>query len=144
MKAINEKAPVVCSKSILIDADLKKVWEVLTNIDKWALWQSDITEPKLLGELKVDSTFVWKTGGVKIHSKLHTVESQKQFGWTGKTFGLYAIHNWSLSEKNDQVLVEVSESMEGLFALIFKKSFNRNLETGMLKWLELLKLECEK
>lgn len=75
MKNINEKAPVKCSKSILIDSDLNKVWEVLTTIDKWAQWQHDIHEPKLSGELKADATFVWKTGGVKIHSKLHTVEN---------------------------------------------------------------------
>lgn len=144
MKNINEKAPVQCSKSISIDADLGKVWDVLTTIEKWSHWQSDISEVKLIGELKAESKFVWKSGGVKIQSTLHTVNPANQFGWTGKTFGMFAIHNWTLTEKNGKVKVEVSESMEGLLARLFKKSFNKNLETGMQKWLDLLKRECEK
>jgi hypothetical protein len=58
--------------------------------------------------------------------------------------GIFAIHNWHLKQQNNGTEVLVEESMEGLLARIFKKSFNQNLERGMLKWLELLKLECEK
>ena len=94
MKSINNKAPVKCSKTILINASPEKVWSVLTNIDQWATWQTDITKPKLNGELKLNTTFDWKTGGVKIHSTLLTVEPFNHFGWTGKTFGMVAIHNW--------------------------------------------------
>ncbi len=37
-----------------------------------------------------------------------------------------------------------SESMEGFFAKLLKSSFNKNLEQGMQRWLDLLKNECEK
>jgi len=57
---------------------------------------------------------------------------------------MFAIHNWTLTETNGQTLVSVDESMEGFFAKLFKKSFNKNLEKGMLNWLALLKKECEK
>ena len=113
-------------------------------LGKMAKWQTEIVNPKLNGELKPTTTFDWKTGGAKIHSKLHTVEPFKYFGWTGKTFGMLAIHNWTLTETNDQILVSVDESMEGFFAKIFKNSFNKNLESGMQNWLILLKQECEK
>ena len=144
MKSINTTAPVKCSKKITINTDSKKVWKVLTNIDKWSTWQTDISKSKLNGELKSGTTFDWKTNGLKIHSTLHTVEPISQFGWTGKTFGMFAIHNWTLTEKNNKTTVEVNESMEGLLAWLFKKSFNKNLENGMQRWLELLKRECEK
>jgi len=144
MKSINTTAPVKCSKKITINTDSKKVWKVLTNIDKWSTWQTDISMSKLNGELKSGTKFDWKTNGFKIHSTLHTVEPISQFGWTGKTFGMFAIHNWTLTEKNNKTTVEVNESMEGLLAWLFKKSFNRNLENGMQRWLELLKRECEK
>jgi uncharacterized protein YndB with AHSA1/START domain len=143
MKAINNNAPVKCSKSITIQASSEKVWSIITNINDWARWQSDITNPNLKGDLKPGSTFDWKTGGASIHSTLHTVEPSKNFGWTGKTFGMYAIHNWQLSESNGQTIVTVDESMEGFLAGLLKKSFNKNLEKGMQKWLELLKSECE-
>jgi hypothetical protein len=144
MKNIYTNAPVVCSKSITINAHAHQVWQVLTNINGWSTWQTDIQYAHLNGELKPDSTFDWKTGGAKIHSTLHTVEAFKSFGWTGKTMGLFAIHNWTLVESNGITTVHVDESMEGLLAKLFKKAFNKNLEKGMMRWLELLKINCEK
>ena len=144
MKNINNNAPVKCSKSITIDASSAKVWNVMTNINNWSSWQTDISKPALNGELKPGSTFDWKTGGARIHSTLHTVEPFQNFGWTGKSLGMLAIHNWTLNEIKDQTQVSVDESMEGFFAKLFKKSFNRNLENGMQNWLNLLKKECEK
>lgn len=74
---------------------------------------------------------------------MHTVEAYKFLGWTGTSFGMYAVHNWTLTEKEDNTLVEVEESMEGWLARIFKKMMNKNLEKGMQTWLELLKRKCE-
>jgi len=144
MKRINNNAPVKCNKTITISASREKVWAIMTNINNWSNWQTDISKPKLNGELKPSSTFDWKTGGAKIHSTLHTVDPLKNFGWTGKTFGMFAIHNWTITEKDGSTLVSVEESMEGLFAKLLKKSFNKSLENGMQNWLDLLKLECEK
>ncbi|MBD3630038.1 SRPBCC family protein [Cyclobacterium sp.] len=144
MKSINKNAPVKCSKTITINASSKKVWEIITNIDNWATWQTDISKPKMNGELKPKTTFDWKTVGANIHSTLHTVEPFKNFGWTGKTLGVLAIHNWTLTETNGRTKVSVDESMEGFFAKLLKKSFNKNLEKGMQTWLELLKEVCEK
>lgn len=143
MTSINKNAPVTCSKTILIDANSQKVWSVLTQIDNWATWQTDISKPKLNGELKTGTTFDWKTGGAKIHSTLHTVEPFKNFGWTGKALGAYAIHNWNLTETNGQTEVHVEESMEGFLVGMFKKAFNKNLENQMQNWLDLLKQTCE-
>lgn len=138
---INNKAPVWSTKKIAINAPLKNVWHTLSKIDLWSSW---IGYAKLNSELEAGSTFVWKTGGAKIKSKLHTVIPFKQLGWTGRTFGIYAVHNWSLQEKNGKTTVYVEESMEGLLPNLLRKSFNKNLKNGMSKWLELLKDECEK
>lgn len=144
MRNINQNAPATSRKSITINADSKKVWAVLTDIDKWSFWNTDISNPKLNGTLKPETTFDWKTGGVKIHSILHTVEQFKNFGWTGKAIGTFAIHNWTLAETNGQTTIFVEESMQGFLVKLFKKSFNKTLENGMQKWLDLLKQECEK
>lgn len=141
---INESAPVKCSRSIMIDADLGKVWSVLTDINSWDQWQADITGPKLIGEPTPGASFKWKTGGVGIQSTLHTVEPNVAFGWTGRTFGMYAIHNWRLVNEGGRTRVIVVESMEGFLSSVFRKTFNKNLEAGMTRWLELLKMECEK
>jgi uncharacterized protein YndB with AHSA1/START domain len=144
MKSINNNAPVMCSKTITIAASSEKVWTVLTNINNWDNWQTDISKPKLNGELKPNSTFDWKSGGAKIHSTLHTVEPFQKIGWTGKTFGMFAIHNWIITEKDGNIEVSVEESLEGFFAKLLKNSFNKSLANGMQNWLDLLKKECEK
>ena len=144
MKGINNNAPIKCSKSIVIAAPSTKVWAVLTNINNWANWQTEISKPKLNGELQPNTTFDWKTGGVKIHSTLHTVEPFSQFGWTGKTFGMLVIHNWKLTDVKGETSVLVDESLEGFLASLFKKLFINKLEKSMQVWLNLLKKECEK
>lgn len=144
MRSINHNAPATSSKTITINADSKKVWAVLTDINQWSSWNTDISAPKLQGMLKPEATFVWKSGGAKINSTLHTVHPNKSFGWTGKAFGAFAIHNWTLAEANGQTTVFVEESMEGFLVNLFKKSFTKNLENGMQKWLDFLKQECEK
>jgi uncharacterized protein YndB with AHSA1/START domain len=144
MKSINANAPVKCTRSITINASQAKVWSVLTNVDKWANWQTDISSATLSGAIAPDSRFVWKTGGATIHSILHTVQPDTFFGWTGRIFGMYAIHNWSLSEKDGKTIVHVEESMEGFLASLFSGYFNKSLEKGMEIWLGLLKAEAEK
>ena len=144
MKPINESAPVKCTKSVFIDASPERVWRVLTDIDRWSKWQTDISFSKQNGGLQAGETFTWKTGGVKISSVIHTAELNSQFGWTGKTIGVSAIHNWILEPHEAGTNVTVAESLEGWLASLLKGVFNKNLEKGMSRWLNLLKTECEK
>lgn len=143
MKSTNYNAPVFNTKTILINAKPEKIWAILTNIDEWNKWLTTVSKSKLNGALQPNTTFDWKTGGMKIHSTLHTVQEYSSFGWTGKVYGIYAIHNWAFKEVNGSTEVSVSESMEGFLATLFKKSFNKTLEKDMTKSLELLKLTCE-
>jgi uncharacterized protein YndB with AHSA1/START domain len=140
---INPQAPVKCSKTVVINANVMKVWLILSNIDRWNSWQTDISKAKLSGPLQPGSTFTWEAGGFGITSVLHTVEPNKSIGWTGKSYGIKAVHNWTLQESNGKTIVRVEESMEGFLARLFKKSFNKDLEKGMLHWLELLKQKSE-
>jgi len=144
MQSINNNAPVKCSKTITINSNNEKVWEILTAIDNWANWQTDIKNSKLNGELKPTTTFKWKSGGANILSTLQTVEQNKKLGWTGKSLGILAIHTWTFTEQNGKTILTVDESMEGFLAGLLKKTLNKKLEIGMQKWLDLLKQECEK
>jgi hypothetical protein len=141
---INSSAPAKCSKSIAIHGSSQQIWSVMTDINKWPQWQKDIRKARIKGELSADTKFDWKTGGITIHSKLHTVAPFMHFGWTGKSLGIYAIHNWSLRESGSNTIVNVEESMEGILVKLFRKTFNMKLEKGMLAWLEYLKKECER
>lgn len=143
-KSINSKALVQCSKSIIINAPVRKVWDTLTNINSWADWNPEIAYARTNDLLTEGATFDWKTGGSKIRSVLHTVVPYQYFGWTGKALGASAIHNWTLKGTGDKTTVTVEESMDGLIVALFSKAVNKSLEKGMQQWLDLLKVASEK
>lgn len=144
MIPINDKAPVRASKSILIEASPERVWSVLSNIDKWIEWNSEVQYSKLNGQLVIGTTFYWKTDSLKIISTLHTVVPNEQLGWSGKAFGTYAIRNWRIASKGQETEVWVEESMDGLLMKIFRGFMNNTLEKGLTRWLKSLKKEAEK
>ena len=144
MKPINEQAPVKSTNSILINVTAEKVWTVLSNIDNWPAWLTDVTKARLNGPLLPNTTFDWKSGGASVHSTLHTVTPYSQLGWTGKSLGTFAIHNWTLTERDGKTEVRVAESLDGFLAKLLRGMFNTMLAKGMQKSLDQLKAECEK
>ena len=144
MTPINENAPVKAKESIQIDADPEKVWNILSDINNWDKWNSDIKYAKLNGELKAGTTFNWNNGGNKIKSTLHTVTPFKEIGWSGKAFGSFAIHNFTLSNVNGKTELLIEESMEGLLMRLFRGFMQNALEDGINKWLTQIKEVVEK
>ena len=143
-ESINSDAPVVQSKSVVIDADPKKVWQVLTAIEDWGTWNSRIKEPKLKSKLSLKSSFSWKINGAKINSTIETLIAEKTLGWSGKTFGAKALHYWYLEPVKGGTQVLVKESMEGWLIALMRKKMNKTLADDMEYWLEQLKIECER
>lgn len=141
---INLEAPVIQTKEIFINAAPEKVWEVLTDIKNWGEWNNRIKKPTLQEELKVGTAFTWKTNGSKIKSKIHTYRTNQVMGWTGKTFGARAIHNWYLEPINNGTLVKVEESMEGWVIRLMKNKMDNILKEDMDFWLQQLKIKSEK
>ena len=144
LMTINQEAPVIQAKEIIINAVPGKVWEVLTNIENWNKWNEKIQHPILQGTLEAGSTFTWKTNGSKINSTIHTFTPNKVLGWTGKTFGANAIHNWFLMPIENGTKVSVEESMEGWIINLMNRKMNKKLASDMEYWLEQLKKESEK
>jgi uncharacterized membrane protein len=141
---INENAPVKAKNQIEVDAPVDAVWEVLTGINNWTNWQKDVTETVVHGEIQQGTLFDWKAGGLSFKSKIHTCNPKSMFGWTGKTLGASAIHNWIFETKGDTTIVRVEESLQGVFPNLFKSYFQKNLETGIAKNLSELKSTAER
>lgn len=141
---VNNLAPVLAEDRIEIAAKTSDVWEVLTSIEAWPKWQSDVSEAQLKGPLAENTEFVWKAGGLKFHSKIHTMKQGAEFGWTGSTLGASAIHNWTFKESEGSTTVLVVESLQGIFPFLFRKYFQKNLVLGLKKNLEELKTAAEK
>lgn len=140
---VNTAAPLYCQDSLFIKAQPEKAWQVLTNIAHWPQWMPKVTKSQLHGALCPGTSFDWKASGAHIHSTLHTVVPQEAIGWTGKTMGIKAVHNWTFQKVEGGTLVSVEESLEGFLAKLFRKPFLKSLKKDMRLSLEALKRECE-
>lgn len=138
-----KKAPVLAKGTIVIKASPEKVFKQLADINHWNTWLTEVSQAKLNGPLLPKSTFDWTTGGMKIHSILQKVNPYSALGWTGKVYGIYAIHNWEFKNLNGNTQVSVAESMQGLLAGVFSGYFNKTLKKDMQASLVLLKKTCE-
>ena len=131
---INQNAPVVQANEILIHATPERVWAVLTGINQWPAWNTKISKATLEGRAAVSAKFQWTVNGASIRSNLHTVDTNRAFGWSGVTFGGSAIHKWSLESKDGSTLVKVEESMAGWLIGLFQKKMNRDLAFWLERW----------
>ena len=128
------------SAEITIMASKKEVFEILADINHWPDWQSAVSKAAIDGSPEAGKKFNWKAGGLNIKSKLHTVNTNSEIGWTGSIWWIKAVHNWYLTEEKGQTKVTVKESLKGFGSLGMKKSLQR----GMQKNLAELKIQAEK
>jgi uncharacterized protein YndB with AHSA1/START domain len=141
---INRKAPAVASAEGLIRAPLHLVWSVHTSIADWSRWNPDVQSISIAGPFQPGTEFHWKSGGTSIVSKIEEVDPKRRIVWTGRTFGVRAIHVWTFTERGDGVWVHTEESFEGFVALLFAGAVRRALGSTLQKGLTALKKECER
>ncbi len=143
-KNIHENAPVVTKLQIVIDAPIDSVWKVFANVNRWPQWQKEIPGSKMDGSFKEGTSFDWKTHGLTIRSTFHTVEKNKEVGWSGPAFGSFAIHNWHFIKQGNKTVVKVEESMEGWLVWLLKGKFQAVNKGSLIYWLKALKTASEK
>ena len=140
---INRDAPVKTYQEITIHACPQKVYQVMSDIDHWEEWNHDIEDPKLNGPFKVCGSFDLKREGLNVHSIFHKIIPNRKIGWSGKTCGAFAVHNWSFIQHGNYTTVKVEESVEGWKAYVMRDSCQKGLEQSLQVWLKNLKVEAE-
>jgi len=144
MKSVNYQAPVLCCKSITIQATPEIIWTVLTDINQWTNWHEQVKSSEILEPLAIGSAFVWKMNRLTFDCHVDVMTPYEHFGWTGKKFGVYAIHHFKLKETSLGTEVLQEESMEGFLAKYLRFFFKLSLNVSSLQWLEQLKEESER
>ena len=142
---INRAAPVFASEELDADAPMGVVWDVLTNVDDWPRWNGDVKSASLAGPVAIGTAFRWKAGGPgTIVSSIEDLEPPRRVGWTGRAFGVSAVHTWRLEEREDGgTHITTEESMEGPLTRVLRGTVQRNVERSLETWLQDLKAESE-
>lgn len=93
--------------------------------------------------LAVGSTFRWQTSGLDITSTVEEVDAPHRIVWGGPAQGIIAVHVWTLTEREDGVLVHTEESWEGEPVLAQNETLQAALDGSLRGWLENLKRAAE-
>ena len=96
------------------------------------------------GEVGEGTEFRWRAGPGTITSTIEDVEPPRRIAWTGKTFGIKAIHVHTLEARNEGTLVRTEESYDGLAARLFHGRLQKTLDNALQSGLEHLKAEAER
>lgn len=142
--AINPHAPVVGVGEVRVQAPSPVVWAIMSTIGEWPLWNPEISAADLDGPLAPGSTFRWRSGPGAITSVLREVRPGELLEWTGRTFGVSAIHVWRIMPDGEGTIVRTEESWEGLPARIFRRRSKGTLDAAITSGLALLKAEAER
>ena len=141
---INEHAPVSGASETEIAATPEVVWDVLTDIERWPSWIPAVKSASAQRDLAEGSGFRWKAGLGTITSTIQRVESPRLIVWTGKTFGIKAIHVHTLEPRAGKTFVSTTESYDGLVARVFRRPLQKTLDTALADGLRHLKAEAER
>jgi uncharacterized protein YndB with AHSA1/START domain len=141
---IDERAPVVGAREIVIAAPPETVWDVLAAIEGWPSWNPDVKWASVDGEIAEGTQFRWKTGPGTVTSTLQRVEPPRLIAWTGRTFGIDAVHVWRLEPRDGTTLVRTEESFDGVVARLFRRPLRKTLTGALESALRHLKVEAER
>jgi uncharacterized protein YndB with AHSA1/START domain len=135
----DRNAQAYLKEEILIQAPVDKVYRVVTDINHWPEWQSAVSEAKLQTLLAEGAEFVWKVNGLRIKSRIHTVNEKSELGWTSKMFWIEAVQNWQFFEEEGNARVRIEESLSGFGSRLMRKYRSK----GMIKNVIELKVFAE-
>ena len=143
---VNEHAPAVARGAIEVAAPPEIVWAVLTDVESWPSWNPEVKSASFEGPLTNGAQFRWKAGPGTITSTLQSVEPPRLIVWTGKTFGIKAIHVHRLEPHRDtgSTIVKSEESWEGLLVRLVRRPMTKTLQKATDSGLRHLKTEAER
>jgi len=140
---VNRDAPAIKIAEIIIEAPVETVWGVLSDLDGWPSWNKGVSKIHVSGPVRAGTSFEWMAGGAKIKSRLEEVTAPKKIAWSGKMFGIRAIHVWELEGQAYGTKVHTEESFEGPVARLFRGFARRTLARALDQSTQALKAEAE-
>ena len=140
---VNREAPVVEVAAGYIKAPVETVWRILSDLENWPSWNKSVSKIQVNDPVTPDTSFAWVAGDSRIMSRLEEVIPLKRIAWTGKMFGIRAVHVWELGAKERETHVHTEESFEGLVASLFRGSLKKLLAKTLNQGIASLKLEAE-
>ena len=112
----------------------EQVWQVLTDINQWHTWQSDIEYAQLEGEFKVGNTFLLKPkSGPRVNIEIIKVELNKQFTDLTRFPGAKMYGSHEFISVGDTLEIKTMIGIEGPLAFLWKKLVAEGVANKMME-----------
>jgi hypothetical protein len=138
-----EHSAVYARNEIKIDAEPAKIWKWLCRAGLWPTWYTNCAWLKFENgpgpDLGPDTTFVWKTFGVRVRSSVRVFDPMRALEWDAKAIGLRAYHGWLLEQAVDGVWVITEETQNGPLPRLLRFYLKPTLYKNHQKWVESLR-----
>lgn len=136
------------TEEILIEAPVKTVWKVLTEITKWEEWNPFIIQSA--GTVALDATIINTMVGdgkkMTFKPKIIVLEENKEFTWLGQLFfpGLFdGRHQFLLEENQGKTKFKQHEDFKGILSSIILKKIGHSTADNFRMMNEALKERVE-
>ena len=143
---------MLIKKEILINADIKKVWKIFSELEKWPQWGGYIITARWISKRKwkKNSEFLQIIKGfglikkLKSNPKIIEVKPCRIIKWTGTRRFIKGVHTFKFNKIGNKTEVTNIEYFEGLLAPVLSPFIKNNFETYFEQFLIGLKNEAEK
>ena len=113
---IDERAGSVAADSIVINAPVEKVWDILIAMDTWPTLNPLVSDVRLPSGVSVDATGTFKLNNFPVSFTFAVVDPYKELTWTGVSLWTKAIDRLWLERLTDTTTrLYLEESLAGLF-----------------------------
>ncbi|MFE4306296.1 SRPBCC family protein [Streptomyces sp. NPDC056517] len=144
---------------IVIDAPLRTIWKLQTDVERWPSWQAPVESVERLGHgpLRTGSAFRWTlpippnpstpATGLEITSTVRQIKHHACIRWTGPAIGeglrIDGVHVWTFTKVRGGVRVGTEETHTGPQVEADVPIANALLREGLEAWLRDLKSAAE-
>jgi hypothetical protein len=159
-QSVDPKAKIRYRGEVVIDASLRTIWALQTDVERWPSWQPPVLTSERLdsGPLRAGSSFRWTTPvpetplnpatTLVITSTIHQLQRHKCVRWSGPAVGEglridEGVHVWTFTEVGGRVLVRTEETWRGRQVEADVEFATAVLGAGLEGWLRDLKTAAE-
>lgn len=140
----DHQAPVRESSEIAVDAPPDVVWDTLTDFRSWPGWMPGVKSVEIDEAPRVGTRFEWKAGPGRIRSEIVEFDPLRSVAWTGRTFGVNAVHVWRTEAQGEATSVLTEESWAGPLARVLRGWAAKTVKKAIDDGLAALKAESER
>jgi len=121
---------MLIEESVLINADIKKIWRIFTDLTCWAEWNTIATKAACrTGRIEEGMRFTFSirpfSVPVTVRPKIVEVVPAEKIVWSGSKFGIFSRHEFLFQQASNGVLVTSRETFRGVQLLLARRTFPR-------------------